>query len=682
MSRKGSNKKARPKAKSKSRADQKSGISPVEVRSFQDRFPFFAKYWEPLIFLVYASALCAVVLPGLRYGYDIGHDAALLISSVRIRAGQVPFRDFYPWYGPLYHYFVTLVWAMVEKDLYGIKFFVDIISPILSMGILILTLRNLDLARSSKLFVLIAAPILGLERIYYCGSLRNFLPVFFISLWYRADQKRQKIIYFSIFPAGLLLWFFSPEVGIYTLLTGVVFIVLGLWKRSWEERMELLAWSGAGLVLTGLTFAILYRSTGWLRNYLEYVSVLSNNLAWSHGSSVQSALPKIAAPIYYLQPVIHLLALGILFGQWRRNKKLPEHWLLILVLTALGLLLYNRTLIKAHPSHVQFAFLPALIILSLAWAPPWKPIRGWKLTAQILEILMILYGGIFFKQQILPEFRGKEYQTVMGVRINPEDGKCFQAVKRFYELERSSGEFVFPLKSLDYAYLGLVPDLPFDDLHYIFYPRYRKMFLEALEKKQAKYLIIDEKDMFWDYPGENTDALIDYLDSNYQEIKLDRPVWIYQRRPRPVETTGLIKLEPNTMVLSPENDFQLSLQAPAGIKADRLAYLEFSSEFQYSFPFLERLSMPIVKCGFNGKEWVFKRPEYGRQRINPMPGKHRFRVYLLYPFQELTVQLTFPGILNPAPSRVKIEDLQWRQGIVPNLTPRTASYFFVKEPEK
>jgi hypothetical protein len=407
-----------------------------------------------------------------------------------------------------------------------------------------------------------------------------------------------------------------------------------------------------------------------LKNYLEYVSVLSSNLYWSHGLSRPGLRESPQAGIYFLQPLIHIVALGFLLGYGLRKKTVPPNLLLVLILTVLGGLLYSRALIKAHPTHVQFAFLPALITLSLLWAPPLRPAPAWKWSLRAILILALIYGAYFFRTFLPPEFKGKDYRELMGVRVMPEQARAFETISQFHQAASSPGDFAFPFQSLTYAYLGLVPQLPFDDQHYTFYPKYRKMFLEALERSRARYLIYDEEDIFWDYPIENCEPLFDYIDENYQPVKIERPVWIFERRPEPAPISILVRQEP-MQVLNRENHFEFALNLPREIPPD---YLEFEAEFQYPAEFLSRFSKPIVQCWFDGKRWRFSRAEMGAQRLNPQPGKHRFRIYPEYSADDLTIQITFPGAMNLAPSKITLENVQWRQFTIPSWDARPVYY--------
>ncbi len=646
--------------------------TPAKIRSF------LSQWRELIFFLGYAAGLLILVLPGLDRGFDLGHDAAYLMSSIRIWDGQVPFRDFYPWYGPLFHYLLALFTGPLGNNLYAVKFYFEIIVPILSMGILILILRKLELAWSSRWFILAGSIILGLERIYYCGSIRTMLPVLSVALWYHALAKGQTRVFLTMFPTAFLLYFFSPDVGSYTMLTAAAFVFLTIiaWNRQ-AGKMEFLIWSGAGLLPSLAVFALLYFKTGWLKNYLEYAGVLSNNLAWSHGLSMPTPFSSWKALIYYFQPLIHLAAIGFVLGFRFRKRVWHPRSFLIAILTVLGVLMSWRTFTKAHPPYVQFGFLPALIICGLVWSPPLRPLRFWKSVAQALVAVMVLYGGKYIRFPVPSTGPVWTPEKLLGVRMTPEENRSYHEIVDFYQQHRGQGEFEFPLKSLYYAYVGETPNLPLDDVHYIFYPKYRRLLLEALEKRSAKYLVINEEDNFWDYPGENLDALFDYIDSRYRPVKLARPIRIYERRERPVAITELAAVYPGPEELTAGNGFTMTLKVPPD---PRIKYIEFTEEFQYRFDGERFFSMPIIQAWFEGRKWRYDREESGRQRINPGPGKHRQRLYLLYAAREVEFRITFPGLLNFPPSKVTVENFEYRRFIIPDYIPRNRRYLLEKPP--
>ena len=54
----------------------------------------------------------------------------------------MPYRDFFPWYGVLYHYLAALFVGLMGNDLYAVKIYLNLINPILCMALLIAALKS------------------------------------------------------------------------------------------------------------------------------------------------------------------------------------------------------------------------------------------------------------------------------------------------------------------------------------------------------------------------------------------------------------------------------------------------------------------------------------------------------------------------------------------------------------
>jgi len=630
------------------------------------------KYWELFFYLAYLIGLLILVVPGLKWDFD-GHDNALLMTGIRIWGGQVPFRDFYPWYGPLYHYLLALFVGPMGNDLYAVKIYIDLISPLLSMMILIITLRNFRLPAASRLFTLAASVFLGLERIYYCGSLRSFLPVFLVSWLYKIYREQKKMPYFLVFPAGFLLFLFTPESGIYAMITSLIFVSAALIISTYKkEKFPGAFYFAAGTGSSVLAAIILFHSTGWFANYLEFVSVASSNLLWSHGASMSrfSEQPRLLSVL--AAPLIYLIALASIPIIRLRAGRPGQYSMLIVALTVLGVLLASRTLIRFHETHVQFAFLPALILASLVWAPPYKPARFWKIALQVLLVLFLWPASmitilVFTK----PPFYGHDYKMLMGVRVDPKLEEIYQKTKAHFKELNIGFKVAMPLACLEYAYLGRTPDLPIIDLHYSFYPKYQQMFIDALKQNQYKFLIISDENIAWDFSQDSIDAFFDYIDSNYDRILIDGPLHVHALRKNPIELVRVVKKEPGPFMLDRRNNYSLTLQIPPDPGID---FVEFKANFKYRCQFLSRFSMPIVELFFDRKKWFYQREQSGRQRINPLPGDHTFRAYLRYPAKTLELQMTFPGMLNVFPEQITVSEVIWGRFSIDNFSARDIGY--------
>ena len=159
-----------------------------------NRINWFAR-WLPYadwsIGLLYLAALWSIALPDIRIGYDPYHHFSLLMSSLRILDGQVPYRDFYPWYGPLFHYFMAFWVWLLGGDLAATKLFIGIVSTSLSMAMLIATLRLFRLAPWGRFFVALASGWWVFDTYFQIGATRTFLGLCLVGLWVAGLRKTQ-----------------------------------------------------------------------------------------------------------------------------------------------------------------------------------------------------------------------------------------------------------------------------------------------------------------------------------------------------------------------------------------------------------------------------------------------------------------------------------------------------------
>jgi hypothetical protein len=630
------------------------------------------RYWEIIFYIGYAAILAMAVLPGLKWGFE-GHNAELLLTSIRIWTGQVPFRDFYPWYGPLYHYLLALFMRPLGNDLYASRLYLGFICPLLSMAVLILTLRNFGLPVASRLFALIASIYLELERIYYCGSLRPFLPVLLISWLYSIYRKRQKVKFLFILPGALLIFLFTPESGIYAALTSVFLVAaITFAKLRGAEKFDGLFYYAAGAVAAILIFAGLYLGTTWFKNYLQFVSIADTNLFWSNGLSMPNWRLDPELLLVFRLPFIYAAALAALAVFRLRRGRFSQYSIMVLTLTVLGIFMASRVLLRFHQTHFQFAYLPAIIIASLAYAPPNRPINPWKTVIQVLVIPFLAISRWLTVGPFLSgDFNAEHYKTFLGVRVAPGVAARFDNIQEHFNKLNAVAHVAIPLTGAEYPFLDRVPEFMIDDLHYMFDPHYQQLFLNDFGKRKYSFLIIIDDNISWDYTQDAVDFFFDYVDANYRQILETPPVRVYQMRERPVVISRVISEDRSLFKLDRSNNYSITLQIPDD---DQLAYVELKVKFQYKYKFLSRLSMPIVQIYLDGKQWFYPRDECGRQRLNPLEGEHSFRAYLLFAGKTMNFQVTFPGMINIAPEQIIITDVKWCAFQLEHPSPRTVGY--------
>ena len=643
---------------------------------FSGRLARILKYWEILFFPAYSLVLCLVMIPDLVWGFD-GHDANYLACSSRIWAGQIPFREFYPWYGPLYHYLFAWCVPLVSKDIYGVKFFLQIISPIASIGLIILALRNFGLAPLSRLFALAATVLVGAERIYYCGSLRSVLAVYAVSWLFRIHRRQKPFAYAFFFPAALMLFFFSPETGMFSAIASIAFLALVMLTRDVRTfKLKSVLWYAAGAALALPVMAAIYLQTSWMKNYLEYLSVINNNIFWTHGASFPPIIKEPWVIIFFGLPAIYLAGLFLAARDVLRNKSLGIFPLMVVTLTVLGGLLSYKLIIEFHGTRAQYALLPALIIASLAWAPPYRPRKSAKNLARALVAAFAIAGSWAFIPILSPlPYKGDDCKELMGVKASPRVASSYEVIKEQYLQLKGRERIAFPLKTVYYPFLGLTPDLPFDDPYHLYYPKYQQLTVDALEKGKFEYLIINLEDVSWDHTGEHLDPLMDYIDGHYLNIHSSESVNVLKRRPQPVSVSRLSFKDEQKIILDKSNNFTCSFALP-DLPVD---YLEFKIEFDFRPEWEQRLSMPIVQCKFDGQAWQFGRLEMGRQRVNPVKGVHSYRLYLIYPCRKIDFSITFPGLFNLPPRKILVTEFQGREFTTDSVTPRNLPYTLVPD---
>jgi hypothetical protein len=648
-----------------------AGAPPIGIRIFS----FVIHHWDYLLFLIYVLVLMIVVLPGLKWDYDFGHDTGLLMSSIRIWAGQVPFRDFYPWYGLLYHYLLAVCAGLLGNDLYAVKFYIQVVNPVLCMALLVVILRQFELPALQRFFVLLVVPAFGLERIYYCGSLRSFLPVMAISLWNYGFRRRKGIIYGLILPSILVLFLFSPETGIYSLPAALIFIALTLYFSGKKQRTEIFRWSLYGLLLTAITLTGLYLGTEWFRNYLKFVSYMSQDFRWAWGMSIPGVDEIKVYPLYifyYLSLAIYLIAAFGLGAAWIKRGIDPHEYLWAPALIVFGCMAWYSATMRTSAVHLKFAFLPAVIMVALLLPRSLRPFKLWKPAGIIIAIGFAVAGTEFFKSNLLPDFKGPKYKMLMGVRVSPAERKIYDSIQDFAK-GHDKNQIAFPLKSFGYGFLGLVPESPYDSPAWPMYPGYENGYVQSFKELHKKYIIIDDRDISWIFQGEAIDPLMDWIDQNYMVLKSDRPVRILQKRKKPVEIQKVMAQNVDKpYLLAPDNQFKVTFRLPENTEATK-TYIEFDAEFFYRYEFLRRFSMPIIDFKFDGKSWTFDRSESGRQRINIGPGIHPYRLYLLFPAKQLELMINFSGAFNFKPERVVITNMKFHKFTGEN-SPRTTPY--------
>lgn len=635
---------------------------------------FLSRNWDLRLVALYSVALMAVTVPELKWGYDLGHDPGLLMSSVRIWAGQVPYRNFYPWYGPLYHYLLAFFVGIAGNTLYGLKAYIDVVNPLLCMLILVLILRFSGMSLSGRIFTMIAVPLFGLERIYYCGSLRSFLPVLAVAVWNRAYFSRRPQYLSLVFPCAFLLFFFSPETGVYLIPPAFFFVLLAVGsEKTRKSRLAIPAWFCAGILACAVVFAALLGRAQWFPEYLYYVRFMTGNFRWAWGMSLPALWPVESdfAQFVYSPLAIYAMAGMIMIGSWLCRKERPERFLWPATILIFGAMIWYSAAMRTSRTHLQFAFLPAVILAAMALPEKFRPVTVRLVAAGLALSAFLVIGGLYFKSDLEPGFHGADYKMFLGVRIAPDEWKVFEKAREFAK-EHPNDVIAFPLSSFYYVVTGRRPDFKYDTPSWPIYPGYQRDFVRALSELNARYIIIDENDTSWLTPGEALDPVMDYVDENYEEISVERPLRIYEKRSKAASIIRGLMKDPHAHVLNRGNSFTLDFM----LRDQRISsagFLDFKAEFIYKPEFLRQFSMPMIQFYSDGKRWEYTREQCGRQRINNSPGPQSFRAYFQYPAKRIKMIVTFPGALNFPPEKIVIKDMKVL-GCITKCTPRSIPY--------
>ena len=184
-------------------------------------------------------------------------------------------------------------------------------------------------------------------------------------------------------------------------------------------------------------------------------------------------------------PLIFLVGIAIMVFQWRHARKLPEYFLLVTTMTLLGLLMGYKLLMEFHPTRFQYSFLPALVLAGLVWMPPYRSAKIWKIITQIMLAVFLITGRKAAIPAIVASPHLQDYGEFLGVRVSPQQAATYEKIKAF-RMKNPKESMAFPVKTIYYAYLDMVPEIPFDDLFYGFYSKYQALTRKAIQDGRYK----------------------------------------------------------------------------------------------------------------------------------------------------------------------------------------------------
>ena len=671
---------ARRKASSKVPPPTSAGSSPAAKPRAGPKWESFRPWLEASDFLalvLYLAVVAVVVLPGIRHGIDPIHQLALLMSSVRILSGQVPYGDFYPWYGPLYHYFLALWVWMSGRDLLSIKLFLSLVSPLISMVLWIAAMRAFRLTWPARLFGVAAAAAWGMERLFHCGSTRSLLGLFFLGLWAQAIRAPARWkARLMVFPSILFAFFYSPEVGSYLVPAGLVFMVWDLAELEPARRKGPLLDYALGGAAALLCFILLYFGTTLTKTYLQFVNYASANMLWAYGRPKPSWNDLKNSPLgaLYFLPLLMLVpailgsALKLVRQQWR---EIPAWFPALIVF---GGLLWNNTYSATSPDHLLFSLPPIMALM--AWYFEGRTRYHWH---QVALLLLIVWGAPFFRLSRLDasywtnRFSSKTWPFTAPfgrIYLSPKAVEVFEELKRFSEAHPKE-TMVFPLHSFEPYWLGRPLLLPFDDLLWGNEPSRKKELMNRIIQAHPDYICLDMQFLYQSYMHEDIDELFDYIAGSYYPMQTIGPIIIYAQNPSPKEAAKLILELPGSATLDEQNEFRATIQTPQNF---RNGYLQMKAKFFYRWGFLQRFSLPLVAFYLDGRLANWDYPYNGRERLRTTPEGGEIRLMVNAPVSEVKMSITFVGMMNAPPERVELSQARFYQFNSPPKIPYTLEF--------
>jgi len=652
------------------------------------------------IAILYLAVFWGLDLPSIRISTDYVHQTTLLMSCLRILDGQVPYRDFYPWYGPLFHYFAAFWVRLLGRDLLAVKLFIKVISPLLSLAMLIATLRMFRLDPWGRFFA-VAASGWGVFELYFqTGATRTFFGLFLIGLWVAGlRQPRRAWSRALVFPSALLAFCYSPEVGFYLLPVGMVVAFFDWLQLPLPGRRPAWLAYGAGALLALGLFSAGYMLCGWFRSYVQFFLYTSSNMVWAYSAPLPELSEFFSSPGQWFHfhpwPLLALAgdnapSLGklLFFLPWL-VLAVTAGWILVTVLrgkisqipvwvpacVAYGAMLWTSTFLRMDGSHLLWALPPIMILLGKLFSRK-TPFGAIKLAL----LALILWGWPFFLYAPPDTYYWKalgqksksreDWPKFSGVLEGPDEKKMYDALQAFIQAHPRDS-ILFPLHSYDAYRLGQPLLLPFNDLFWANLPERQEKLTDLMRRLNAPYLCLDIS-YFWSfiYVNEDVQALFDFIATHYQPVNPVGFSILYERLPEPRVLAQKILSDPGPIPLSKPNSFQTGWKLPDDFSG---GYLEMNESFSYSCRFFQRFSRPLVKVMLDGQP-LKRGITQGSARIRNTPEGGSYRIYVPRGAKKVTIQILFPGFVNIKPEAVTLKDVGLYKFNFPPIVPYTDEF--------
>jgi hypothetical protein len=528
-----------------------------------DRPNFLLARWLPhadwSTALFYLAVLWVLELPGIRMSADYIHQAALLMSSLRIFDGQVPYRDFYPWYGPLFHYFAAFLVQLTGQDLLAVKLFAEVISPLLSLAMLVATLRMFKLEPWGRFFAVAANGWGVFETYFQTGATRAFFGLFLIGIWVAGLRQPKRVWGRAlVFPSALLAFLYSPEVGFYLLPVGAVVVFFDWLQLPLPTHKRFWSAYGAGALLALGLFSAGYLLFDWFRNYVHFFLYTSSNMVWAYSAPLPELSEFISPPgqwFHFSHSPSYALAgnnaasLGkLLFFLPLLVLAVTAGWILVTVLrgkvsqiplwipacAAYGAMSWTTTFLRMDGGHLLWSLPPIMILLGKLFSrkTPFGAIKLGLLSLILWGWQFFLYAppDTYYWQSLWRKSDDrKDWPRFSGVLEAPGKKKMYDGLQEFIEVHPRDS-VLFPLHSYDAYRLGQPLLFPSNDLFWVNLPERQEKLVAFLQKLNAPWICLN-KSFSWSfvYVNDDVQGQFDFIATHYQPVNRIGSTILYKR---------------------------------------------------------------------------------------------------------------------------------------------------------
>ncbi len=214
-------------------------------------------------FLVFFSAF-AWFLIGANFGLNIYDEGIGIVGAKRILMGEVPYRDFWTIYSPLWYYVLGLWIKLFGSEIFVIRLFTILLNSI-SISIIYKTIKSQNI--NPYLGTLAAAMFLSLSP-FYGRAIPLALLFTFLMIYYLLNKKSNSD-YIIIGILNVLLFATRHDFGIYAIASTICVAIFENKILKEKSIKQYLIYLMTLLFVLCLYFLILLK-IGALGDYFEY----------------------------------------------------------------------------------------------------------------------------------------------------------------------------------------------------------------------------------------------------------------------------------------------------------------------------------------------------------------------------------------------------------------------------